>query len=644
MCGIAGLFAPAGGVADLEGVTMRMADAIRHRGPDGSGVWVDRSAGVGLGHRRLAIIDLSETGAQPMASVSGRFELTYNGEIYNYAALKRDVEAAWPQVPWRGHSDTEVLLAAIELWGLQAALRRADGMFALALWDRKDRVLHLARDRFGEKPLYYGYGAAGLFFASELSAIQAATPLGAADIDPDSVADLLQFAYVPAPHSIFRSIKKLPPASIVVFSIDDVNARAWPRALTFWDAAEVALQAAAEPFQGDDQALDRELGEHISRAVASRLIADVPVGAMLSGGVDSTVISALAQQQVPGRLRTFTVGFDDAAYDEDTVAAAVARHLGTEHTALRVTAAETLDIVPRLSSIYAEPFADSSQLPTFVVSRALRTHVTVGLSGDGGDELFAGYNRYRFGPRVWNRLSRAPLPLRAALEPLVNSNDYWAVHGLGRLRGVRGEAAGRWTKAARLLDASSLDDVYDRLVRNWNATPPVLLNREYARVAIGKDLSSLEPARRMMTRDVETYLPDDILTKVDRASMAVALECRPPFLTPDVFAFACALPLSRLIGPNGGKAPLRRLASRFVPAELMDRPKQGFAAPIDDWLRGPLRSWADDLLAADLLARGGHFKAGAVEALWRLHRSGQRDRGAQLWPILMFQSWLQELR
>lgn len=619
-----------------------MTDAIAHRGPDGEGVWTDAGAGIGFGHRRLAIIDLSPAGAQPMTSCSGRYVITFNGEIYNFPELRKRLSVERPDHPWRGQSDTEVLLEAISAWGFETALALADGMFALAVWDRETRTLMMARDRFGEKPLYYSLAKGRLSFGSELRCIRSQQNLSASDISLSSVEQLFQLSYIPAPHSIFSGVRKLPPAHWISISEADMRSGALPAPRPYWSAADAARRAAAQPFEGDEEAVVDRLQSLMEQAIASRLISDVPVGAMLSGGLDSAGIVAVAERVCGRSLHTFTVAME-GAYDESAIAAEVARTLGVRHEILPVGDREALEVVPRLCDIYDEPFADSSQIPTFLVARALRSRVTVALSGDGGDELFGGYNRYRMGPRAWSRLSRAPYGLRRPIGDLLTSSHGRRLAALAAGgANLDGEAAARVYKAFNLVGARDEDEVYRRLIRNWPWGRSPL-------ASVGDGLDGLLPdeahprgsdmVRRMMLNDVVGYMPGDILTKVDRASMAVALECRPPFLTENLFMFSWSLPTARLIGPDGGKRPLRALVARHLPAELMNRPKRGFAAPIAGWLRGPLKSWADDLLSPARLKAGGFYKAEVVEGLWSRHRQGTTDNAAMLWPILMFESW-----
>jgi asparagine synthase (glutamine-hydrolysing) len=617
-----------------------MEQAIRHRGPDGSGVWSDDSLGLGLSHRRLAIIDLTDTGAQPMVSASGRFVITYNGEIYNFARLRAELEASGWQDGWRGGSDTEVLLAAIEHWGLAATLPHLDGMFALGLWDRQSRQLSLARDRFGEKPLYYGFSGKTFLFGSELDALAAAAPQGLGAYDVRAIDYLVRSFCIPAPLSIYRAIAKLPPASFLTLGENDLNAGRVPEPQSYWSAFDVALSAAAEPFEGSyEQAVD-QLHALMRDSIGRRLVADVPVGAMLSSGIDSTTICALAQSASSTPLRTFTVGVDDPAYNEAPHAAEIAKALGSDHTTIHVGAAEALAAVPEMARIYGEPFADSSQVITTLLSRALRGQVTVALSGDAGDELFGGYVRYRSAPRIWSRLRGIPHPLRQIGTGVVRGVGQDNLSGwIASLKGARGETAGRVHKALGLVDSRSDADLYARLLDVW---PDWTRRVRDDRPVLPLDDGRLSFARRMMLADTAGYLPSDVLAKVDRASMSTALEVRVPFLDPEIFRFAWSLPDAFLFQDDKGKRPLRDIAERHVPAELLNRPKQGFAPPIGAWLRGPLKDWAADLIENQQVSDYGVIDAELIRRAWRSHLSGRFDESPRIWPVLMFEAWRRE--
>jgi len=638
MCGIAGIWDPGARAADkLFATATAMQNALVHRGPDAAGVWTDAAAGLALAHRRLSILDLSEAGAQPMLSVSQRYALTYNGEIYNFETVRSWLQAAGWNAPWRGHSDTEVLLAAIEHWGLQGALDRIDGMFAFAIWDRKLRQLTLVRDAFGEKPLYYGLCGGRLLFGSELSSLAAAAPQGLGDYDPQAVAVLLRSMCIPAPLTIYRTISKLPPSQHLVISERDVASRTLPAPVSYWSASSAARAAAAKGFDGSREQADEHLAKLLEASVRDRLMADVPVGAMLSGGIDSSVICAFAQSLSKGPLRTFTIGFGDPAYDESSIAAEVACHLGTDHTTVRIGDDQVLAIVPDMHRVYDEPFADSSQLNTAVLSQALRREVTVALSGDAGDELFGGYVRYRSAPAIWSRLRKVPLPFReAGASALRRLGPDRIAALLASLKGAGGESAGRLWKGLALVGSRSDSDMYRRLLSVWGEAQPPGDAGSLATLFEDPDLSF---ARRMMLSDTIGYLPSDILTKVDRAAMWTSLETRIPFLNREIFEFAWSLPDEFLFDNNRGKLPLRRIAARFLPEEVLDRPKRGFAAPLGAWLRGPLREWADDLLRNEQASSWGMMDPDAIQQAWQVHQAGKWDQSSRLWPVLMFESW-----
>ena len=639
MCGIAGALRPHDGADGLTKAVAAMADALTHRGPDARGTWIDAAAGVGLGHRRLAILDLSEAGAQPMASPSGRFILAFNGEIYNHRDLRRMLSGQ----SWRGHSDTETLLAAIEAWGLEMSLERVVGMFAIALWDRERRELVLVRDRAGEKPLYYGWLDGTLLFGSELKALTA-WPGWRGEVDRSALTLYLRYGYVPTPHTIWRGVYKLPPGTFL-----RINARGGADGVPepYWRAVEVSSRPAVTAL--DDTAAADELDRRLREAVAGQMIADVPLGAFLSGGVDSSTIVALMQTQASRPVRTFTIGFAEADYDEAAYAGAVARHLSTEHTEWYLGAADVQAVIPRLADIYDEPFGDSSQMPTHLVASMARQHVKVCLSGDAGDELFGGYNRHTWGPSIWRRCAGLPHFLRrcaggaAALVP----PGAWDVLGRRLPRHWRQPTLGdRVHKLAGVLPAASADDLYRRLISVQQDPgllviggnePAVWADTEAASFAVTSGGSDF--AARMMFRDLVGYLPDDILTKVDRAAMAVSLETRIPLLDHRVIEFAWGLPASMKIRGGKGKWLLRQVLYRYVPQDLIERPKQGFGVPIDAWLRGPLREWAEALLEEGRLRREGYLHPEPIRRKWREHLSGRRNWQHWLWNVLMFQAW-----
>ena len=651
MCGIAGLLGPGAS----EQLVARMIAPIAHRGPDDKAVWVDREAGIGLGHRRLSIVDLSPAGAQPMHSADGRLVLNFNGEIYNHAELRGALEAAEavPEGGWRGHSDTEVFLQAIAHWGLEPALARSVGMFAFALWDRKDRTLRLVRDRFGEKPLYYGWCGGDLLFGSELKALRA-HPRFDHPIDRDAVRALASRAYIPAPGSIYRGIFKLPPAAILTVDAEGLRGplseppsegkSGGIELQYYWSYRETVRAGLRDPIADQREALD-ELESVLGRAIADQSVADVPVGAFLSGGIDSSAIIALYQQHAPRPVSTFTIGFEDRAYNEAPFARAVAERLGTIHQEQILSEADALAVIPLLPAMYDEPFADSSQIPTFLVSRAARTKVTVALTGDGGDELFGGYTRHIAGPRLWAWVSRIPRPLQVLAEPLSRLPTSWFDRAGTFLPG-HGEAGlgARIQKSMRVsAKARSLDDIYDGLLDEWSLSASPVLGASGESPGGDFDLGNgAPPAVRMMYSDAKSYLPDDILCKVDRASMACSLETRVPFLDHRVAQLAARIPIEHKISRGQGKTILRKLLCRHLPASLFDRPKAGFAVPVGAWLRGPLRDWAEDLLAPARMTQEGWFDAAMVGTRWRDHLTGRRDSTQALWAILTFQAWLRE--
>ena len=643
MCGLAGFLSSAP-CHDMHVVAQRMADRIAHRGPDDSGVWIDADAGMAFAHRRLSILDLSPAGHQPMLSASGRQVIVFNGEIYNHLSLREQLEADGGAPAWRGHSDTETLLACIEAWGLRRTLQASVGMFALALWDRSQRVLSLARDRLGEKPLYYGWQNGVLLFGSELKAL-AVHPAFERRVNRDALALLLRHNYIPAPYSIWQGISKLPPGTIITFGEGQHD----PVPAAYWTLATVAESGQRDPIAldraGTTDALERVLRE----AVAGQMLTDVPLGALLSGGVDSSTIVALMQAQSMRPVQTFCIGFHEKVFDESAHAAAVARHLGTDHTELFMHAGDVLDAVPRLPLLYDEPFADSSQLPTALVMALARRHVTVALSGDGGDEVFGGYNRYFAAPRVWNLLRLLPHPLRRQIARLligvsVSQWDRLARPLAGVLKQVQvGDKLHKLGQ--RLQHVRSADDLYVALVSEWvqaedivrgAVRSPTLISQREAWPAVRGTV------QRMMAVDTLSYLPDDILAKVDRAAMAVSLETRAPYLDHRVLEFSWRLPLSMKIAGGQGKIALRQVLYRHVPRALIERPKMGFGIPLDDWLRGPLRDWADALLDEARLRREGYFEPAEIRRVWAAHLLGNQSYGYRLWSVLMFQAWLEQ--
>jgi asparagine synthase (glutamine-hydrolysing) len=648
MCGIAGFLMSRERFANTGygEVLGDMCAALAHRGPDDTGVFADPEAGIGLAHRRLAVIDISAAGHQPMLSESGRFAISYNGEIYNFADIRHELAQAGKAPAWRGTSDTEVLLAAIAAWGVEGALGRCNGMFAFALWDRESRTLTLARDRAGEKPLYYGAINGALLFGSELHALRR-HPLWTGEIDRGAVALYTRYSCVPAPYSIYRGIFKLPPGNYLSLAAAELKSTL-PAPRPYWRAADaVTQQRRAAPAAGarDPGVLD-ELDALLSDAVRVRMISDVPVGAFLSGGIDSSLVVALMRGAARGAVKTFTIGFELASHDEAPFARAVAQHLGTEHTEHTVTAAEALAEVPNLAGIYDEPFADSSQIPTLLISRLARHSVTVALTGDGGDEVFGGYNRYIRIARWWRRMQLMPRSARVIAAAALGALPAAGVDALGRaLYGRRsgGALADLVQKTGSVLPARTIDSAYRTLTSVVPRPEALVLNGpEPAVPATDGHAAAVapHPVERMLYLDLIAYLPDDILAKVDRAAMAVSLETRIPFLDHRVIEFAWQQPLDLKLGDGKGKLLLRNLAERYVPRALLERPKAGFAVPLNAWLRGPLQEWAEALLAPDTIRCAGYYNVDAVAKLWDEHRSGRRNRQHQLWNVLMFHAWL----
>jgi asparagine synthase (glutamine-hydrolysing) len=655
MCGIAGFFEPHSIRTrnELESVAIRMAATIAHRGPDDHGVWVDIDEGIALAHRRLSIIDLSPAGHQPMISRSQRYVIIFNGEIYNYRELKSCLggDTAGPGPVFRGSSDTEIMLAAFDRWGLEAAVAKFNGMFAFAVWDREERTLILGRDRVGEKPLYYGRMGGAFLFGSELKALRA-HPAFCGRISRGSLALFLRDGYVPGPYSIYENVWKLPPGTIL-----RIRDNADPGSMNpapYWSAKDVAEAGLRNPLRlTDDEAVVR-LDSLLSDAVRLRMVADVPLGAFLSGGIDSSTVVALMQKDSARPVKTFTLGFREAGWDEAVDAAKVAAHLGCDHTQLYVTPAEAMEVVPLMPTLYDEPFADSSQIPTYIVSRLARQHVTVSLSGDGGDEVFGGYSRYRLTAALWQKIRWLPIELRRYLAKVLAGLPYGvgdiitrSANSLLPASAKASNPVGKLQRLAGLLAADSPEALYYRYLSLWSDPFAVVLGASELPTTLSprNHLPGIPDfVERMMLLDSITYLPDDILVKVDRASMGVSLESRVPLLDHRIIEFSWQLPLSMKIRDGQGKWLLRQVLYRYVPRELVDRPKAGFSVPIHVWIRGPLRPWAEELLDADRLRREGFFDPVPIRRMWAEHLAGTRNNMYALWNVLMFQAWLEHER
>lgn len=631
MCGIAGFYQPSGLTTSVaEAIVGRLSDTLLHRGPDDAGIWVDGDAGIALGHRRLAVLDLSAAGHQPMTSASGRYVIVFNGEIYNHLQIRREIGDLGLPGPWCGQSDTESLLAGFDSWGVEPTLRKVVGMFAFALWDRHNRVLTLARDRMGEKPLYYSWQGNTFLFGSELKALRT-HPGFRPEIDRNVVAAYMRCGYIAAPNSIYRNVFKLPPGTYMQLSWRQVPGTI-PSLIQYWALRAVAESGLAKPFDGGDSEAVGELEAHIKQAVSLQSIADVSLGAFLSGGIDSSTVVALMQAQSSMAVKTFTIGFCEAGYHEAEHAKAVAQHLGTDHTEMYVTAGEAREVIPKLPDMYDEPFGDSSAIPTFLVSQLARSHVTVSLSGDGGDELFGGYTRYQRTYDIWRAIRHIPYPARTVLAGGVRALSH---HFDGSSLGWKAD------RLALYLAARNGEDCYRaQILQRCNASALVVgIASESTTRSPDHTLSQGDLYSDMMYSDAAVYLPDDILTKVDRASMAVSLEVRVPMLDHRLVEFAWRLPFNMKVRNREAKWLLKQVLQKYVPRTMIDRPKMGFGIPIGQWLRGPLRGWAEDLLAEDRLKRDGILDPHLVRAQWVRHIDGLSEGVDSLWQVLAFQAW-----
>lgn len=645
MCGIVGVLSS----ADFEitrNVFERMTDSMASRGPDDVGYWFDSNVGISLGHRRLAIVDLSTAGHQPMVSTCSRYVMVFNGEIYNHACLRKRLDKCGIGIDWHGHSDTEVLLAGIRHWGFESTIKQCIGMFAIAVWDREANVLNLARDRIGEKPIYYGWLGKHFVFASDLSAFKV-HPAFSAELNLQAVSLMMRHNYIPAPYSIYQGIHKLTPGACLSVSLSNPN----PKPIPYWRVHDVILDGMANPFTGSPEEAVDALETLLMDAVANQMMSDVPLGAFLSGGIDSSTVVALMQAQSARAIQTFSIGFNEEGYNEAIHAKAVAKHLGTDHTELYASPKDALEVIPKLASIYTEPFSDSSAIPTFMVSQLARKHVSVALTGDAGDELFGGYSRYSSINSYWSKISKLPIPLRILASRCIQllTKEQWSF----LLQPVRPILPARFRmqnlgevayKIANSLNWRDLNEVYQIAVSHWLPSELLYQSIDEPETAI-TNRNSVPPIlgiHRMMALDTLSYLPDDILCKVDRASMAVSLESRVPFLDHRVIELAWRFPLALKMRNGVSKWPLREVLYRHVPKSLVERPKMGFGVPLDSWLRGPLKDWAENLLDERRLCEQGVFKATPIRKKWAEHLSGKTNAQYLLWDVLMFQAWVDE--
>ena len=660
MCGIAGIWRSPSSEHDYESDVRRMANALQHRGPDHYGSWIDGSRGIALAHRRLSILDLSSAGNQPMRSPSGRYIISLNGEIYNHRELRHAIDASDIPVSWRSHSDTETLLGAFDLWGIDEAIRRAVGMYAIAVWDCREQVLSLVRDRIGEKPLYYGWTRTAFVFASELKAIAALQEFPRT-IDRDALALFVRLGYVPAPRSIYAGIHKLSAGYVLKLNYRGAKAAPWSRVLPaasfdsdgfsltrYWSLADCEREGRASPLADADEA-GSQLEKLLAQTISNQMLADVPLGALLSGGIDSSAVAAFMQIQSARPIRTFTIGFHEQGYNEAEHARHIARHLGTEHTELYVTPSDGLSVVPQLASLYDEPLADASQIPAFLVAKLARQNVTVALTGDGGDEVFGGYNRHVWASSIWRHLKLWPSPARSkaaaairVLSPLTWDRLGALVTATKQSRLPLTRLGDKATKLARMIESDTLIGAYRNLTSSWSGDAAIVLDSDDPfRESTTEDFASVTPLEhQLMLLDAATYLPDDVLVKVDRAAMGVGLETRAPFLDHRVIEFAYRLPLSLKIRGGKGKWILRRILEKYIPPNLVNRPKMGFTVPIAEWLRGPLSQWADSLLDERKISSEGYLDAALVRKKWREHSSARVDWSQDLWNVLMFEVWL----
>jgi asparagine synthase (glutamine-hydrolysing) len=646
MCGINGFYSRS--LSMYNDVIFKMNSAISHRGPDSNGVWLDKSAGIVFGHQRLSIIDLSKAGNQPMLSNSGRYILTYNGEIYNHLKIIEELEKSNYSIKWLGRSDTETLIQAIEFWGIKDTLKKIEGMFAFGLWDKKKRSLTLARDRIGEKPLYFGWQGEGInqvfLFSSELKALKV-HPEFKGIINRDAISLQLRHCCIPAPFSIYKDINKLLPGHFLELEERDLKEGLLPSSIPYWSLLDNAKYGNNNQLKQSEIEIQNELEDHLKSSVRKQMISDVPFGAFLSGGIDSSTISALMQAQSTNPIKTFTIGFNENEFNEAQFSKKIAAHLGTEHTELYVSSKQAMEVIPKLPDIYDEPFSDPSQLPTFLVSQIAKKHVKVALSGDGGDELFCGYNRYVMSKKFSILYSLLPLSLRKiigfSLKSISSKNlDYLSKFLPNAYQYP--EFGNKVYKGANALKAETIHDLYCILGSNWKNPTEIAINSKETSTLLNKlkfQLGELDNQQQMMVLDFMTYLPDDILVKVDRASMASSLETRVPFLDHKLIEYVWRIPQSLKLRNGSGKWILKKILNKYVPNELTERPKMGFGIPIESWLRGPLKDWAENLLDEKRLQEEGYFNSKLIREKWTEHLGGKKNCHNQLWDVLMFQAW-----
>lgn len=658
MCGFCGFVTSNSLGSSFQGATqtiVSMMDKIDYRGPDDSGQWLDENLGLALGHRRLSIQDISAAGRQPMYSASERYVVAFNGEIYNFPEIREEIEKQQPNHQWRGHSDTEIILEAFELWGIEASLKRMVGMFALALFDRQQKILTLARDRMGEKPLYYGWQGGSFLFASELKSLRA-HPDWKNEINRDVIASYLRFNNFPETTSIYKGISKLMPGTFLQINLDAKNNQPnnEPKLQTYWSVKDAALSGATDnAFKGTSDEAVNELDQLLRRSIQGQMISDVPLGAFLSGGIDSSTVVSLMQDLSIDNTKTFSIGFTEDEFNEAHHAKAVAEHLGTDHTELYVSPQQAMDVIPSLPKLFDEPFADPSQIPTFLVSQLAKQHVTVSLSGDAGDELFCGYSKYHKTPKMWAKIARLPVPLRSILSatlaktPIKVFDTLLAMANPGlKAMGRSAVSEGQLKNLALFLQCNNVDDAFhytssawknpEAIVKHANPIPSVFFEENL----MLSDFDS-DPRRNFMYLDQRTYLPDDILVKVDRCAMSVSLEGRIPMLDHRIVEFAWSLPTSLKMKEGQEKWPLRQVLYQHVPKKIIDRPKMGFGVPIDTWLRGPLRDWAEDLLDESKIKQQGFLYSKPIRKKWEEHLSGDMDWSFYIWHVLMFQQWIE---